>query len=87
MNPAPLQLVLYGRAGCHLCEALEAELCPHLERNGLGLMRIDISGQVGLEARYGTAIPVLTCGDQEICRHFFDLERFQIQLSDLGLIR
>lgn len=79
-------LTLYGRAGCHLCEAMEAELAPHLARTGLQLARIDISGQPELEARYGLDIPVLACGQEEICRHFFDLESFQAKLSDCGLI-
>ena len=79
--PVP-DLVLYGRPGCHLCEAMEAELAPHLQIIGLSLRQIDISGQPELEARYGLDIPVLACGGQEICRHFFDLEAFQIQLSE-----
>jgi hypothetical protein len=80
-------LILFGRAGCHLCEAMEEELTPHLSATGLKLVQIDISGQPELEARYGLDIPVLICGETEICRHFFDLQAFQIQLSELGLIR
>lgn len=86
MSAAAPELVLYGRPGCHLCEAMEQELRPHLERLGLMLRRIDISGEVELEARYGWDVPVLACGTEEVCRHFFDLNRFQAKLSDCGLI-
>ncbi|MGA7179262.1 MAG: glutaredoxin family protein [Thiobacillaceae bacterium] len=87
MSANPPELTLYGRTGCHLCEAMEAELAPHLKQNGLRLMQIDISGQPGLEDCYGLDIPVLTHGKEEICRHFFDLERFQTWLSEFGPIR
>jgi hypothetical protein len=87
MSASPPELILYGRAGCHLCEALEAELAPHLKGTGLNLIQVDISGQPELEERYGVDIPVLTYGEQEICRHFFDLNAMQNWLSELGLIR
>ena len=86
MNGSTPELVLYGRAGCHLCQAMAHELGPHLERLGLQLKQIDISGEVELEARYGWDIPVLAFGSEEICRHFFDLQCFQAKLSDCGLI-
>jgi hypothetical protein len=87
MSASPSELILYGRAGCHLCEAMEAELAPHLKHTGLKLVQIDISGQPELEECYGVDIPVLTYGKQEICRHFFDLDATQNCLSELGLIR
>jgi hypothetical protein len=80
-------LFLYGRAGCHLCEAMEAELAPYLDQNGLKLLRVDITGQKDMEERYSLDIPVLSHGDQEICRHFFDLDAFQNWLSESGEIR
>ena len=86
MSAAPPELVLYGRAGCQLCDAMEEEVRPHLVRHGLHLRHVDISGQAELEARYGWDIPVLAYGGEEICRHFFDLTSFQTKLSDCGLI-
>lgn len=80
------ELILYGRTGCHLCEAMAEELRPYLEHHGLQLRQIDISGQAELEARYGWDIPVLAYGTEEVCRHFFDLNCFQTKLSDCGLI-
>jgi Glutaredoxin-like domain (DUF836) len=87
MSASPSELILYGREGCHLCEAMEAELAPHLEHTGLELVRIDISDQPELEACYGVDIPVLTYGKQVICRHFLDSDAMQNWLSELGLIR
>jgi hypothetical protein len=86
MSASAPEIILYGRAGCHLCEAMERELRPHLERHALRLRQIDIGGQAELEACYGWNIPVLTYGTEEICRHFFDLKSFQAKLSECGLI-
>jgi glutaredoxin len=82
-----LRLTLYGRTGCHLCEAMEAELAPLLENASLPLSYVDITGNAELETRYGRDIPVLILGEQEICRHFLDPQRFHDRLSELGLIR
>jgi len=87
MSASTPDLTLYGRAGCHLCEAMEAELAPHLAHNGLKLIKIDISCQPKLEECFGADIPVLTHGKQEICRHFFDLDALQNWLSESGVIR
>ena len=86
MSASPTELVLYGRAGCHLCASMEEELRPHLKRHGLQLRQVDISGQPELEASYGWDVPVLAYGDEEICRHFFDLKSFRAKLSDYRLI-
>lgn len=70
----PLEFTLYSRHGCTLCEdlvwqlrELEGELPP------FRLSIIDISGDSDLEQRFGWDIPVLFCGDREVCRHFLDL--------------
>jgi hypothetical protein len=55
----PLELVLYTRAGCHLCDAMKAEF----ERARLGrtctLREVDIDSDPALVERYGRSIPVL----------------------------
>ena len=48
-------LVLYLRAGCHLCREAEAELA----RAGVAASPVDIAGDPALEAAYGVRIPVL----------------------------
>lgn len=62
---APTDLVLYSRAGCHLCDetrmALEALLA---ERAGLGLpapalREVDIAADPDLERAFFTTIPVV----------------------------
>jgi hypothetical protein len=55
----PLELVLYTRAGCHLCDVMKAEI----ERAKLGrtctLREVDIDSDLALEETYGRSVPVL----------------------------
>ena len=70
---APLpDLVLYARAGCHLCEetraTLEALLAERAAR-GLAAPRLverDIEADQELHRRYAFTIPVVALGDTEI---------------------
>jgi len=56
-----VKLRLFGKPGCHLCEAAEAELrrWPH------ELEVVDISNDQHLVAEYGLRIPVLLVGKDE----------------------
>ena len=67
-----IQLALYTRPGCHLCEEMKAVV----ERVGrtvpIALEEIDISGNVELEARYGVEIPVLTIEGRKAAKYRID---------------
>ena len=59
MSSPPLQLILYVRPGCHLCdEAREA-----LTLTGLDVQEQDISRDLALLNAFGTRIPVLARKD------------------------
>jgi hypothetical protein len=53
------RLILYTRPGCHLCDDMKAVVAPVAGQLGWTLEEIDISGDAGLEAAFGTEIPVL----------------------------
>jgi thioredoxin reductase (NADPH) len=46
-------------------ECLRAEL-------GFDFTSVDIDAEPGLRARYDTRVPVLACGETEICYYFLD---------------
>ncbi len=75
-------LTLLGRHGCHLCEEMRASLNLWAARFAFTVNEIDISGNTGLEARYGWDIPVLLAGEREICRHYLDEQALQTWLSE-----
>lgn len=55
-----MQLKLYQRDECHLCDQALLELA----RAGVAEFEsVYIDGDPGLEARYGTRVPVLVCID------------------------
>lgn len=58
---AMIQLILYGTAGCHLCEAAEDLLAHGIAcRPGRYAVTLtDIAGDDALLERYGVRIPVL----------------------------
>ena len=61
-----LELVLYGRANCCLCDRLESLITPHLQaQRGNGnvtLTKRNIDDDAHWQDLYGTRIPVLTHG-------------------------
>jgi hypothetical protein len=62
---APVQLpnmtvILYTRAGCHLCETAEQHLRHEQNRFGFALQLIDVDTSADLVERYGEWIPVVT---------------------------
>lgn len=75
-----IELVLYSRPDCHLCDVMIQELAPLLPGRA-ELRVVDISDSTELKRRYGLDIPVLQAGDDELCRHRLDRERVERYLS------
>ena len=55
------QVLLFTRAGCHLCEEAEAVLTQH----GLSPQKIDVDANPELRARYDTCVPVVVIDGKE----------------------
>ncbi len=61
-------LVLYGRAGCHLCDDARAAL----ERVGHPFEEVDIESDPALLRRYLERIPVVALHGEELYDFFVD---------------
>jgi hypothetical protein len=71
-----IELTLYSRPDCHLCDQMVDALAPALE--GRAEIRIvDISTDPELERKYGRSIPVLAAGDLELSRYRLDRDRLE----------
>ena len=84
-----MRFVLYGHAGCCLCERLEEMIEPYLaslRRSGdVELVRRDIADDPAWREAYRERIPVLVAGGrvilegrpepEEVARAFADLDR------------
>ena len=61
MDTSPSEVLLYTRAGCHLCE----EALQILERHGLVVRKIDIDAQSELKPLYDQCVPVVVIDGRE----------------------
>ena len=67
-----MQFILYSRSNCPLCEAMEDELRPFIEKYKITVKRQYIDNEPELEQRYGSKVPVLTSNDKILCEYFLD---------------
>lgn len=58
--PLPhVQVIVYTRQGCHLCDDALVEVRREQERRGFALQVVDVDGDPELVARYGECVPVV----------------------------
>ncbi|MEX1081948.1 MAG: glutaredoxin family protein [Halofilum sp. (in: g-proteobacteria)] len=75
-------LVLYTRAGCHLCHDMLAAARPIAQEHGLEIVLVDIDDDLKLAARYNLNIPVLELDGHEVCHHFLDQAALERALAE-----
>ncbi|MBT8079207.1 MAG: glutaredoxin family protein [Gammaproteobacteria bacterium] len=68
---SPLCVIVYSRAGCHLCEILLEEIQPLL-RGRASLQVIDVDADANLTARYGERVPVVEVAGEFVCQYHLD---------------
>ena|SRR5271157_2190332 len=78
----PLEVTLYTRPGCHLCEEAKAAIEPLLAEFGALLREVNIEGDAELSERYSWDIPVLFVGSRKAAKHRVELEQFRRQLME-----
>lgn len=76
-----LQVTLFTRAGCHLCDEAKAVMQPLLARFGATLKEVNVDGDEGLRERYGNDVPVIFLGARKIAKHRVDARQFERQLA------
>lgn len=76
----PIELVLYGRAECGLCDEMLDEILV-LGGSRLRVRRVDVDSDPALADRFGADVPVLCLDDEVLCRHVLDRERLSQVLS------
>jgi hypothetical protein len=54
-----MRVVLYSRAGCHLCDVARDVLIAERSRTPFDLLEVDVAGDDDLELEYGIRIPVV----------------------------
>jgi len=78
----PLDLTIYSRPRCHLCDEAKFQIAPTLKEFGARLTEINIDKDARLRALYDYDVPVILLGDRKIAKHRVDLRQFRRQLQD-----
>ena len=76
------QWTLYTRPDCSLCDEMLEELSDALPPTEAARVTIvDIGGDVELERKYATRIPVLMADGEFVCAYRLDRERLSLWLG------
>ena len=78
----PLEVTLYTRPGCHLCDDAKALIEPLLREFGCTLREVNIDDDAELTKRYGWDIPVIFIGGHKAAKHRVDVRQFRRQLEE-----
>lgn len=78
----PLEVTLYTRPGCHLCEEAKSLIAPLLAEFGARLREIDIDADPELHELYNFDVPVIFLGGRKIAKHRVDAIQFKRQLLE-----
>jgi glutaredoxin len=79
-----ITVVLYGRAGCHLCDEARAVLERVRAHAPFDLVERDIDGDEALHRAYLERIPVITIDGEEAFELFVDEAELRRRLAIVG---
>lgn len=78
----PLELTLYTRPGCHLCDEAKLQIAPLLAEFGARLREVNIDSDPRLRELYNFDVPVIFLADRKIAKHRIDPSAFRRQLLE-----
>ncbi|HET7371198.1 MAG TPA: glutaredoxin family protein [Gammaproteobacteria bacterium] len=70
-------LTVYSRAGCHLCDAMLAELQAFCVDRDVEITVVDVDSSPELVERHGLSVPVLVGSDGQLCYGRLDDEALE----------
>jgi glutaredoxin len=77
-----LEVTLYSRPGCHLCEDAKAAIAPLLAEFGFTLREVNIDSNPEFAELYSWDIPVIFIGKHKAAKHRVDPRQFRRQLGE-----
>ena len=79
-----IELQLFTRPGCHLCEEMKATIQDAARGLEIRLREVDISGNPELESRYGNDVPVLFVNGAKAFEHRATVGELRARLRQGG---
>jgi len=77
-----LEVTLYTRPGCHLCDEAKLQMAPALAEFGARLREVNIDADPELRELYNLDVPVIFLADRKIAKHRVDPGQFRRQLAE-----
>ncbi|MGB6544381.1 MAG: glutaredoxin family protein [Candidatus Acidiferrales bacterium] len=77
-----LDVTLYTRPGCHLCDEAKGVMAPLLAEFGARLREVNIDDDPTLRARYDYDVPVIFLGARKVAKHRVVAAQFRRQLEE-----
>ena len=77
----PLDVTLYTREGCQLCDEAKEQMAPLLREYGAALREVNVDSDPVLHERYTNDVPVIFLGSRKVAKHRLDLDQFRRQLA------
>jgi len=78
----PLEVTLYTRPGCHLCDEAKLQIAPLLAEFGARLREVNIDSDPELQERYNFDVPVIFLAGRKIAKHRIDAGQLRRQLLE-----
>jgi glutaredoxin len=72
-----VQVTLFSRPGCHLCDLARDVITAERDRTAFDLIEVDVSTEDALELEYGIRIPVVLIDGVEAFEIEVDAGRFR----------
>jgi len=77
-----VQVTLYSKPGCHLCEEMKSEIARADCAEAFDLKQVNIESDAELFARYRHDIPVLSINGVDVFKHRLSALEFKAYLMD-----
>ena len=68
----PLEVTLYTRPGCHLCDEAKSQMAPLLAEFGGRLYVVNIYADPQFCELFNLDVPVIFLGDRKVAKHRVD---------------
>ena len=69
MVPKVVQIEIYSRPGCHLCDEAKEVIERVRQRHPFSVSEINVESDPALEREYGTDIPVILLNGRQVFKH------------------
>jgi glutaredoxin len=77
----PLEVVVYSRKGCHLCEIVKESIVKLQKHAGFTWREVDVDSDVEIRRRYTDEVPVVFINGRKAFKYRIDEQEFLRKLS------